>query len=35
MLTEFEARAVRGKKVDNLTVPNMDRFIADVKFKKE
>lgn len=33
MLSELEARAVRGKKVDNLTVPNMDRFIADVKFR--
>ena len=33
MLSEFEAKAVRGKKVDNLTVPNMDRFIADVKFR--
>lgn len=34
MLSEFDAKAVRGKKVDNLTVPNMDRFIADIKFSK-
>ena len=33
ILAEYEAKAVRGKKVDNLTVPNMDRFIADVKFR--
>lgn len=33
IIAEFGAKAVRGKKVDNLTVPNMDRFIADVKFR--
>lgn len=35
MISDFEAKTIRGKKVDNLTVPNMDRFIADVKFRKE
>ena len=34
ILAELEAFPVRGKKTaDNLTVPNMDRIIADVKFK--
>ena len=34
ILAEFGAFPVRGKKTsDNLTVPNMDRIIADVKFK--
>lgn len=33
IMSEFGALPVRGKKVDNLTLPNMDRIIADVKFK--
>ncbi len=34
ILTELEAHPVRGKRSsDNLTLPNMDRIIADVKFK--
>lgn len=33
IMSEFGAFPVRGKKVDNLTLPNMDRIIADVKFK--
>lgn len=34
ILAEFGAYPVRGRKTsDNLTVPNMDRIIADVKFK--
>lgn len=33
IMEEFGALPVRGKKVDNLTLPNMDRIIADVKFK--
>lgn len=33
ILAELGGYPVRGKKSDNLTVPNMDRIIADVKFK--
>jgi len=34
ILAELGAYSIRGKKsADNLTVPNMDRIIADVKFK--
>ncbi|HOP30590.1 MAG TPA: DNA-processing protein DprA [Spirochaetota bacterium] len=33
IMSEFGALPVRGKKVDSLTLPNMDRIIADVKFK--
>ncbi len=34
ILAELDAHPVRGKKTsDNLTVPNMDRIISDVKFK--
>ncbi len=33
ILAELGAHPVRGKKSDGLTVPNMDRIIADVKFK--
>ncbi|HOP63144.1 MAG TPA: DNA-processing protein DprA [Spirochaetota bacterium] len=33
IMSEFGALPVRGKKVDNLTLPNMDRIIADIKFK--
>ncbi len=33
IISEFGAFPVRGKKVDYLTLPNMDRIIADVKFK--
>jgi len=34
ILAEFGAYPVRGKKsADNLTIPNMDRIIADVKFR--
>ncbi len=32
IISELGAKTIRGKKVDNLTLPNMDRFIADVKF---
>jgi len=35
IMEEFKAKAIRGKKVDNLTMPNMDRFIADVKFGQQ
>lgn len=34
IISEFNGKPIRGKKVDNLTVPNMDRFIADVKFRQ-
>ena len=33
IMADFDAYPVRGKKSDGLTVPNMDRIIADVKFK--
>lgn len=33
IMADFGAYPVRGKKSDGLTVPNMDRIIADVKFK--
>ncbi len=33
IISELGGIAVRGKKADGLTVPNMDRIIADVKFK--
>lgn len=33
IIDEMGAYPVRGRKSDNLTVPNMDRIIADVKFK--
>lgn len=33
ILAELGGRPVRGKKAGDLTVPNMDRIIADVKFK--
>jgi len=33
ILADFGGFPVRGKRLDNLTLPNIDRLIADVKFK--
>lgn len=34
IMTDFGAHPVRGKRVDDITVPNVDKIIADVKFSQ-
>lgn len=33
IMTEFSGKPVRGRRVDDLIIPNMDRLIADIKFR--